>query len=165
MLKLDGEQYEEAVTAMARAIAQGALSFRSTHLGRAEAALQAFAEDFDVSVIDPGPQAFYRPVTISTDDLIERVERNDVADGEVWPECERCGSLTHTRADHDALLAERIEWERRHAARNEAVDLHVDAGRQESDTELARRAFGVPYKGYGYDEFGNPDTARGMVGR
>lgn len=71
MLRLTTEQYDEAAQRMALALAfveAGANPMR-THLGRALVMLEALAADFDVSPMDMG-------------------ERNDVAEGNVWPENE-----------------------------------------------------------------------------
>ena len=66
MLRLTDEQYDEAVRVGARA-----LSFSDSKpgwaLAQADTVLRAVAEDFDVSALDVG-------------------ERNDVAEGNVWPD-------------------------------------------------------------------------------
>jgi len=89
MLKLDYEQYDAAGEKMAKALQRAEDAGMRTFLGRALVMLEALGADFDVSVMDPGP------------------ERDDIKSGEVWG-CEHCQSTLHSTEAHKSALSERI---------------------------------------------------------
>jgi hypothetical protein len=91
MLKLDPEQQNEAERRMGVAALHTWLRTDADWRLVAGAALEALAEDFDVSPVDI---------------------RDDIESGEVWPvECDICRVPDHSTQDHRSKLIERISNE------------------------------------------------------
>lgn len=81
MLKLDAEQYEEAMEVVSGTVRLFDAVETNGPDELARAIMEALAGDYDISAMEVP---------------------NDVAEGNVWPEesCQHCGNRTHTTLEH-----------------------------------------------------------------
>jgi hypothetical protein len=56
MLKVDGPHYDEALMKMAQALKRADDAGVATYMTKAAVALEALGRDFDVEMLDPGPE-------------------------------------------------------------------------------------------------------------